>query len=81
MIQVPAERYTSAAFAARELADMWPKVWVVACTLDHVAEAGDVFEHRLGPYSTLVVRGDDGELRAFQNTCRHRGNALCTGSA
>jgi choline monooxygenase len=81
MIQVPAERYTSAAFAARELADMWPKVWVVACTLDHVAEAGDVFEHRLGPYSTLVVRGDDGELRGFQNTCRHRGNALCTGSA
>ncbi len=27
----------------------------------------------------LIVRGDDGELRAFQNACRHRGNALCTG--
>jgi phenylpropionate dioxygenase-like ring-hydroxylating dioxygenase large terminal subunit len=81
VIRVPVERYTSAEFAARELADMWPKVWVVACTLDHVAEAGDVFEHRLGPYSVLVVRGDDGELRAFQNHCRHRGNSLCSGSA
>ncbi len=28
----------------------------------------------------LVVRGDDGELRAFQNVCRHRGNPLCDGS-
>lgn len=81
MIQIPADRYTSAAYAERELADMWPKVWVVACTLDHVAEAGDVFEHRVGPYSTLVVRGDDGVLRAFQNTCRHRGNSLCSGPA
>lgn len=81
MIRVPTERYTSPEFAARELADMWPKVWVVACTLDHVVAAGDVFEHRLGPYSVLVVRGDDGELRAFQNHCRHRGNSLCDGSA
>ena len=30
--------------------------------------------------SVLVVRGDDGELRAFQNACRHRGSALCEGT-
>ena len=40
---------------------------------------GDYFEYRVGPLSVLIVRGDDGELRAFQNVCRHRGNALCTG--
>ncbi|EUA29376.1 rieske domain protein [Mycobacterium intracellulare 1956] len=28
----------------------------------------------------LIVRDDDGEIRAFQNVCRHRGNSLCTGS-
>ena len=28
----------------------------------------------------LIVRGDDGVLRAFQNACRHRGNSLCVGS-
>ena len=59
---------------------MWPKVWQVACTVDHVAEPGDYFEYRCGPYSVLIVRGDDGELRAFQNVCRHRGNSLCTGA-
>jgi len=77
---VPAERYYSPAFAKLEVERMWPKVWQVACTVDHVAEPGDYFEYRCGPYSVLIVRGDDGMLRAFQNVCRHRGNSLCAGS-
>ncbi|MYA85025.1 MAG: aromatic ring-hydroxylating dioxygenase subunit alpha [Acidimicrobiaceae bacterium] len=59
---------------------MWPRVWHVACTVDHVANPGDWFEHRLGRYSVLLVRGDDGVLRGFQNVCRHRGNTICAGS-
>src|SRR6201993_622837 len=77
---VPAERYYSPVFAALEREPMWPKGWQVACTLDHVAEPGDYFEYRCGPYGVLIVRGDDGVLRAFQNACRHRGNSLCDGS-
>jgi choline monooxygenase len=77
---VPAERYYSPTFAQLEVERMWPKVWQVACTVDHVAEPGDYFEYRCGPYSVLIVRGDDGTLRAFQNVCRHRGNSLCVGS-
>ncbi|MBO0676195.1 aromatic ring-hydroxylating dioxygenase subunit alpha [Mycolicibacterium sp. S2-37] len=77
---VPAERYYSDEFARLEVEQMWPRVWQFACTVDHVAEPGDYFEYRCGPYSVLIVRGDDGELRAFQNVCRHRGNSLCTGS-
>ena len=77
---VPASRYYSTEFAELEVEKMWPRVWQFACTLDHVAEPGDYFEYRCGPYSVLVVRDDDGELRAFQNVCRHRGNAVCTGT-
>lgn len=77
---VPAERYYSSAFAQLEVERLWPKVWQVACTVDHVAEPGDYFEYRCGPYSVLIIRGDDGVLRAFQNVCRHRGNSLCAGS-
>jgi phenylpropionate dioxygenase-like ring-hydroxylating dioxygenase large terminal subunit len=79
--RIPKTRYTSPDFAALELERMWPRVWQIACTIDHVSEPGDVFEYRAGPLSVLVVRGDDGELRAFQNACRHRGNAICTGAA
>ena len=78
--RVPADRYYSPAFAQLEVQRMWPKVWQVACTVDHVAEPGDYFEYRCGPYSVLIVRDDDGVLRAFQNVCRHRGNSLCAGS-
>lgn len=78
--RVPTYRYTSPEFAALEVERMWPKVWQIACSVDHVAAPGDWFEYRVGPYSILLVRGDDGGLRAFQNVCRHRGNSLCTGA-
>ena len=77
---VPAERYHCGRFARLEAERMWPRVWQFACTVDHVAEPGDYFEYRCGSYSVLIVRGDDGELRACQNVCRHRGNSLCAGA-
>ena len=65
---IPASRYTDPAFFALEQERLWPSVWQIACTVDHVAEPGDCFElPRAGRYSVLIVRGDDGELRAFQN--------------
>jgi choline monooxygenase len=78
--RIPVERYTSPAFAALEQERMWPHAWVIACTVDHVAAAGDYFELKLGRLSVVIVRGSDGALRGFQNVCRHRGNMLCHGS-
>ena len=79
-VRIPVERYISASFAELEHARLWPRVWHVACTVDNVANPGDWFEHRLGRYSVVIVRGDDGGLRGFQNVCRHRGNTICAGS-
>jgi choline monooxygenase len=79
-VRIPAARYTSPEWAAREHDLLWPRVWQVACTIDHVAQPGDFFEYRVGWLSILIVRGDDGALRAFQNVCRHRGNTLCEGT-
>jgi phenylpropionate dioxygenase-like ring-hydroxylating dioxygenase large terminal subunit len=77
---VPASRYTDPAFAAREVERMWPRAWQIACSTDHVSEPGDFFEYRVGPYSAVIVRDEQGTLRAYQNACRHRGTALCNGS-
>ncbi len=79
-ISIPSARYVSAAFAEREHERLWPRVWQLACAVDHVASPGDYYEHQLGSLSVLVVRGEDGGLRAFQNACRHRGSALCEGT-
>jgi choline monooxygenase len=79
-VKIPRDRYTSATFAAMEGERMWPFAWQIACTVDHVPEPGDFYEYTTGRISVLVVRGDDGGLRAYQNTCRHRGSVICTGS-
>ena len=79
-VQVSTDRYFDQAILERELDRVFSRVWQVACSLDHVRAPGDWYEHRCGRYSVLIVRGDDGELRAFQNVCRHRGNTLCQGA-
>lgn len=79
-VRVPASRYTSPEFAALEHERLWPRVWQVACTVDHIREPGDWYEYQAGPLSVVLVRGADGQLRAFQNVCLHRGNELCSGS-
>jgi phenylpropionate dioxygenase-like ring-hydroxylating dioxygenase large terminal subunit len=79
-VKIPASRYTSRDFAELEHARVWPRVWQIACSADHVSQPGDYFEYRVGRYAVLIVRGRDGVLRAFQNACKHRGNVLCTGA-
>ena len=76
---VPKARYTSAAFAEREIGSMWPFVWQLACHRDQIPEAGDVHVYESPGASLIIVRGDDNRIRAFYNSCRHRGMKLCVG--
>jgi len=59
-------------------------VWLYACTVAHVKKPGDYFVFELANNSIILVRGRDNEVRAFHNSCRHRGARICqqqTGSA
>ena len=77
--RIPSARYTSAEWAALERDRLWGRVWQIACTEDCVPEPGDWWEYQIAGLSILVVRGDDGVLRAFRNACRHRGTAMLSG--
>ncbi|MDW3217607.1 MAG: aromatic ring-hydroxylating dioxygenase subunit alpha [Acidimicrobiales bacterium] len=76
-VKVDASRYVDPDWASVEHERMWSSTWQLACSLDHVKNPGDVFVYDVGTLSILIVRADDGELRAFQNVCRHRGMQLC----
>jgi len=76
---VPKERYTSRAFAELEMERLWSRVWQVACREEEIAQPGDFLEYTIGDQSILVVRGNDGEIRAFFNHCLHRGTRLASG--
>lgn len=57
---------------------MLKSVWLYACTVAHVKRPGDYYLFEMGNTSVIIVRGRDGEVRAFHNTCAHRGAKLCT---
>lgn len=52
--------------------------WIFVGVAAQAAEPGDYFTVEIGGDSVLVVRGDDEQLRAFHNVCRHRGARLST---
>jgi glycine betaine catabolism A len=42
-----------------------------------VPEEGDYITVDIGRTSVLIVRGEDRQINAFHNVCRHRGSRLC----
>ena len=78
---VPNEGYTDPEFAAAEFEYLWPKVWQNACRLQEIPNVGDYITYEIGDDSIIVVRSGEGEhdVKAFHNTCPHRGNQLVDG--
>ena len=52
--------------------------WIAVGRVDQVKLAGEFFTAELAGEPLLVVRGADGELRAFYNVCRHHAAAVAT---
>jgi len=77
---VPAERYYDPGFADLERTRLWPHVWQMACRLEEIPEPGDYVEYAICDQSLLVVRVDDGTVRAYFNACRHRATELAKGA-
>ena len=73
---VPIERYTSREWHRREVDQLWSKVWQFACREEHIPEAGDYIVYDIAELSFLVVRQDDGTIKAYPNACLHRGRLL-----
>ncbi|NNE72669.1 MAG: aromatic ring-hydroxylating dioxygenase subunit alpha [Acidimicrobiales bacterium] len=68
--------YTSPDFLADEYEHLWSRTWQWACRDEHIPEPGDYYVYDIGDRSALIVRGDDGGIRAFANACLHRGTQL-----
>jgi len=73
---LPAEAYLSDAVFAWERRHFFEGSWACVGRADDLASAGDQRAIRIGDEGVLLVRGGDGVLRGFSNTCRHRGHEL-----
>lgn len=75
-LRIPRERYTSREIYDREVESMWTRVWQFVGREEQFREAGDSLVYRIADREFIVVRGEDGTIRAFPNTCLHRGRVL-----
>ena len=76
---LPPRAYRDHVWFEQERAALFTNRWTLVASDDQLSEPGTYVTARLGDALIVVVRGDDGELRAFHNLCRHRGMQLLDG--
>ena len=70
---LPLGRYTDPAFFALEQQHLWKRVWLYAAHDSELPAPGAYKLCDIAGAPVLLVRDDDGTVRAFYNACRHRG--------
>lgn len=80
---LPRAAYVDPAVFAWEQRHFFGGGWVCVGRSDQAPEPGSQWAEAAGEGSVLLARAEDGVLRAFANTCRHRGHELlpCGGAS
>lgn len=73
---IPISRYTDPAFFREEVEKLWLKVWQFACREEEIPNRGDYVTYDIVGKSLIIVRTQAGDIRAFANSCLHRGRKL-----
>jgi phenylpropionate dioxygenase-like ring-hydroxylating dioxygenase large terminal subunit len=76
---LPAWIYRDAEFFEREQQAIFRTAWQLACHLSDIPRPGDFHTLELLHEPVVVLRADDGTVRAFHNVCRHRAARLLDG--
>ncbi len=76
---LPPAAYTSTEFYQREVERIFMKAWNFMGRADHLREPGDYAAFEFVGVPLILVRDQRGGLRAFSNSCRHRGTQLVEG--
>lgn len=76
---IPSERYLSEEWHRLEVERVWKRVWQVACREESIPKVGDYVVYDIADVSLIVIRSAPDEIRAFRNSCLHRGTTLAEG--
>jgi glycine betaine catabolism A len=74
---LPGEFYSDELIYRAELDCIWRRGWLFVGHTCEIREPGDYITFTVGNDSLIVIRGDDGEINALWNVCRHRGTQIC----
>lgn len=76
---LPGWTYHNPALLQLEISELFLTHWQIVGHISNVPNNGDYMTFDIGPERAVVIRGEDGTLRAFHNLCRHRGSRVVTG--
>lgn len=76
---MPVSVYTSPDFLALEQSEIFAKNWICAGRADSLKNPGDYQTFEIAGEPIIVLRDNDGTLRALSNVCRHRMSVLLEG--
>lgn len=71
-------RYFDPAILDQEIDRVWRKSWVLAGHVNDIPRPNTFMKVDIGRDSVLIVRKEDGSLKAMHNVCQHRGTILVT---
>jgi len=77
---LPWSWYTDPAALQLERERIFRRSWQYVGHASEVAEAGSFSATRVGDVPVVLVRDEEGTLRALLNVCRHRGSIVCEGA-
>ena len=70
--------YTHPDIFTRDFERIISRKWLFADHVSRIPNPGDYFLYEVAGESIIVLRGGEGEVRAFFNVCRHRGSRIRT---
>jgi phenylpropionate dioxygenase-like ring-hydroxylating dioxygenase large terminal subunit len=73
---LPPGCYTALEFFAFEQAEVFSRTWICVGRVEQVAAPGDCLATEVAGEPVLVVRGEDGTIRALSAICQHRGEII-----
>ena len=75
------EFYTEASIFGADIERVFRRNWLYAGHSSRIPNRGDYFLYEVAGESVILIRAQDGSVRALRNTCRHRGSRVCTAAA
>ena len=77
LFRVNRQAFTDPHVLALERERVFDQCWIYAGHESEIPNAGDFCARRVAGRPVILVRGNDGQVRALLNTCTHRGAQVC----
>ena len=74
---LPRQFYHDELLYSTEMEAIWRQVWLFAGHSCQIPNPGDYFLYDVEGDPIIVVRGNEGQVNALHNVCRHRGMIIC----